>query len=426
MNYSFYLARRLSPGAEGRKASPAVKVAITAVALSVAVMLGAIAIVLGFKREIRSKVLGFNPHITLYAVAANPGESNLVSLSPSLRELLNQQPYITDFSLEASIPAIMKTPTEFKGVYMKSLSGEAIKEFLRNSLVEGKLPSYLTDTVTPASRKAGVTIAADLEILISQKAASQLGLKAGDRIDTYFMTGEIRVRPLLVAGVFDTHFEYYDDIYIYGSLPLIQKLGEVGPEEGTSIVVTTDNFNSIEENSNALQQALGRATAEGLLYRYYRVDNALNQGAAYFQWLDLLDTNVVVILTLMLLVSIATLISGMLIIILDKKRFIGLIRALGASVSSTRRVFIYLAIRVGVVGLAIGNLLMIGFLYAEDRWHFLPLDPEAYYIDYVPVELSWGWFAALNLGIILLMYVSLILPSRFVAKISPAETMRYE
>ena len=419
MNYPLYLARRLALGSEGRKASPAVRVAITAVALSVAVMLGAVSIVLGFKREIQSKVLGFNPHLTVYAISSEEGTQNLVNLSPTLRNILDEQEYITDYTLEASIPAIMKTPTEFKGVYMKSLGSEISIRFLSDALEEGELPAFLNKG-RATKEKSESSSDPDLDILISRSAASQLGLKAGDRIDTYFMTGDIRVRRLRVAGVFNTHFNTYDDIYIYGSLPLIQKLGNVDSDEGTSILINTDDFSRVGEYSNRLQTALAKATAEGLIYRYYSVDNAMSQGAPYFQWLSLLDTNVVVILTLMILVSVATLISGMLIIILDKKRFIALLRAMGAPVSATRKVFVFLAMRVATIGLLIGNPLMMAFLMVQNKWHFLPLDPEAYYIDFVPVELSWGWFALLNVGVLLAIWASLILPSRFVARISPA------
>ncbi len=156
------------------------------------------------------------------------------------------------------------------------------------------------------------------------------------------------------------------------------------------------------------------------------MDNAYNQGAGYFNWLSLLDTNVAVVLTLMAVVAIATLISGMLILILDKKRFIGVVRAMGASVGTVRRVFIYLAIKVALWGMLTGNVVMLAFLYCQDRWHFLPLDPEAYYIDFVPVEINWWSVLAMNAACLLLIYLSLILPSRFVAGISPTDAMRTE
>ncbi len=413
MNYPLYLAKRLSLSSDSRHSSPAIKVAVTAVALSVAIMLAAIAIVLGFKREIRDKVIGFNSHITLYAIPAGPEDTNLITLTPTLKTILDSQDYITDYSLEASIPAILKTPDNFKGVYLKSMRGESLKKFLASNIEEGKLPDY---------SKNG----SEMKIVISRKAADQLNLKAGDKIDTYFMSGSIRVRRLEIAAIFNSHFDTYDNVFIYGNLPLIQNLGEVSPTQGTSLTITTDNFNNLEENANHLTATLNEALASGLLYKYYRVDNALNQGAGYFRWLSLLDTNVIVVLVLMTIVACATLISGMLIIILDKKNFIGLIRSMGATIKNVRRVFIYMAVRVALTGLLIGNILMLAILWAQDKWHFLPLDADSYYIDFVPVEINWQSIIILNVATVVVIYFCLILPSWFVAKISPAETMRYE
>lgn len=413
MNYPLYLAKRLSLSSDSRHSSPAIKVAVTAVALSVAIMLAAIAIVLGFKREIRDKVIGFNSHITLYAIPAGPEDTNLITLTPTLKTILDSQDYITDYSLEASIPAILKTPDNFKGVYLKSMRGESLKKFLASNIEEGKLPDY---------SKNG----SEMKIVISRKAADQLNLKAGDKIDTYFMSGSIRVRRLEIAAIFNSHFDTYDNVFIYGDLPLIQNLGEVSPTQGTSLTITTENFNNLEENANHLTATLNEALASGLLYKYYRVDNALNQGAGYFRWLSLLDTNVIVVLVLMTIVACATLISGMLIIILDKKNFIGLIRSMGATIKNVRRVFIYMAVRVALTGLLIGNILMLAILWAQDKWHFLPLDADSYYIDFVPVEINWQSIIILNIATVVVIYFCLILPSWFVAKISPAETMRYE
>ncbi len=399
MNYSFFLARRIGLSEGGRKSSPAVKVAVTAVALAVAVMLASVSIVLGFKREIRDKVIGFNSHISIYAVPAGETDTNLLTLTPTLSGILDNMEFVIDYSLEASIPAILKTKTDFKGVYMRSLGGESIRNSDEKEI-----------------QKA----------VISRIAANQLRLKTGDRIDTYFISDDVRVRRLEIAGIFNSHFDTYDGIYIYGALPLIQQLGGIGEKQGTSLMIHTDDFNRVGEYSDEIRATLNKALAEGLIYRHYKVQDALTQGAGYFQWLSLLDTNVIVILLLMTVVSIATLISGMLIIILDKKRFIGIIRSLGTPVRNVRKIFVFLAMKVALIGLLAGNALMLSLLWAQQRWHLLRLDPDAYYIDFVPVEMAPGWFLMLNAGILAVIYLSLILPSIFAAKISPAETMRYE
>lgn len=411
MNYSLFLARRLSLSSGGRKHSPAIRVSVTAVALSVAVMLAAISIVIGFKREIREKVVGFNSHITLYALPTSADENNLFTLTPTLKKILSEKPYIDDISLEASIPAIIKTESDFKGIYLRSLNSKSVSSFLKSNLIEGNIPDF----------KAGNS---DDKIVLSHLAAKQLGLKAGDKIDVYFLTEELKVQRLVVAGIFNSHFDSYDEVMAYGSLPMIQKIAGISSTQGTSLQIHTDNFEQIDLYTDDVNRSLAEALASGLIYKTYRIENAKTQGQSYFNWLALLDTNVAVILVLMIIVAVATLISGMLILILDKKRFIGSTRAMGASIKGVRRVFVYLALKVALYGMIIGNALMLTFLYCQDRWHFLPLDADAYYIDFVPVEINWWYIAILNAGCFIMIYLSLIIPSRFVSKISPTDAMQ--
>lgn len=413
MSLSLYIARRLTLASDGHKSSPAIRVSITAVALSIAVMIASVAIVTGFKTEIREKVIGFNSHITLLISPVSEDETNVITLTPSLKEVLESHSFIKDYSLEVSIPAILKTSSDFKGIYLKSLNGGVTENFIRQNLEEGFIPDF--------SNKEN-----DNVILISGIAARQLGLKCGEKIDTYFISDNVKVRKLEIAGIFNSHFDNYDDVMVYGSLGLIQGIAGLNEKQGTSLQIHTDNFDNIDHNASILRESLLGAYANGSLFRTYRVETARSQGAGYFQWLSLLDTNVAVVLTLMIIVAVATLISGMLILILDKKRFIGIVRALGGQVRLIRKVFIFLALRVALVGMIIGNVLILSLLYCQSRWHILPLDPESYYIDFVPVELDVWWLITLNIASLFVIYLCLLLPSRFVAGISPVVAMRNE
>ena len=413
MNYPLYIAKRLSLSAGGKRKAPAVTVAIVAVALSVAVMLASVAIVLGFKQEIRNKVVGFNGHITLYVAPTTPDDDNLVTMIPTLKKTLDEVPFITDYTIQAAIPAILKTNTDFKGVYLKGLQGKLTESFIGSNLAEGKL----VDFTDPENKN---------KMIISSTAARQLNLKCGDKIDTYFISDDVRVRRLEIVGIYNSHFDQYDNVMIYGSLALVQQLGGIQDNQGTYVQIMTDDFDRIADNTVKLQQILNEKVADGTLFRLYRIDNVLNQGMGFFNWLQLLDTNVIVVLVLMIIVGGITLVSGMLILIIDKKRFIGLMKAMGAPTGQVRKIFVYLAIRIALWGMLAGNIVMLSLIYAQQRTHFLPLDAESYYIDFVPVSISWGAIIALNLGVIAVMYLVLILPSRFVAGISPAETMRYE
>lgn len=413
MNYSLYISRRLSLSSGGKKKAPAVAVAITAVALSVSIMLASIAIVLGFKKEIRDKVIGFNGHITLFATPTEMDDDNIMTLTPTLKSILNESSFITDYSLQAAIPAILKTRNDFKGVYLKGLSGELTTKFIERNLEEGKLVDYTKDENKD-------------KVVLSRTACRQLKLKLGDKIDTYFISDDVRVRRLEIVGIFNSHFDQYDDIMVYGSLPLVQQLGNINNDQGTYLQISTDNFDKIHENTLTLQNELNKALAEGEVFKLYRTDNVLNQGAGFFSWLSLLDTNVVVVLVLMMIVGCVTLISGMLIIIIEKKRFIGIIRALGAPIHQVRKIFIFLAMKIAFIGLIIGNILMLSILYYQQHTHIIPLDADSYYIDFVPVDLNILPIIILNIGVLFVIYLVLILPSSFVSKISPSETMRYE
>ena len=429
MTVANFIARRLSISSAGNKMSPAVAVGIAAVALAITVMACAIAIVGGFKREITNKVAGFNSHITITPMieaedatkefytsegnATSREPSNLLTLTPTLKSILDSRPYVTDYSLQAAVPAIFKTSSDFKGSYLKSLTGKDNLNFVESSMVSGKIPDYTKDE-------------AHNDILISASIASDLGLKTGDRIDTYFITDKILVRKLRIAGIFNSHFEIFDDTYAFGSLPLVQELGNVSPTQATSIVVSTDNFSNIDQYAEDLTATLLNAYAEQRIYRLYNVTSARQSGMGYFHWLDMLDTNVIVVLTLMTIVAVITLISGMLILMVDKVRVIALLAALGASRQLISRIFIRLAAKIALIGLLIGDAISLCLLYAQKETHFMPLDPDSYYIDFVPVEISVPAILVLNIAIIAIIWVALILPSRFAGKVAPARTLARE
>lgn len=410
MYYPLFLARRLSLNNNKGGKSPAVTVAIISTALSVAVMIAAIAIVLGFKEQIREKVVGFNGHISLYRLSTEENDDNLIELDDFLQGQLDSTPYVTDYSLQVAIPAILKTQEDFKGVYLKALNGSEPVKYLINNLEQGEIPDYSSEENKN-------------KILISRIGANQLKLNVGDKIDTYFISDEVRVRKLEIAGIYNSHFDQYDNVLIYGSMPLVAQLGNLEENQGTFVLIYTDNFDNIPYYSALLQNTLNEHALNGETAKFYRTDNVMNQGRGFFSWLSLLDTNVVVIIVLMLIIGAVTLISGMLIIILERKKFIGTMRALGASTSKIRSVFIFIAIKIAFLGILIGDILMIIFLWFQDKYHFIGLDADSYYIDFVPVYLTPWIVIAINAGVVGVTYLVLVLPSRFVGKISPAESM---
>lgn len=410
MNYALYIARKLSLTGSGRKRTPATAVATAAVTLSIMVMLASVAIVTGFKNEITDRVVGFNSHMSLSVMPGNTGTDNIVRLSPTLCKILDETSDIKEYGPQVSMPAILKTPEDFKGIYVRNMPTSASREFMTSNIVSGHLPDHTAS-------------ADDAEILVSDAAARQLGLKAGEKIDVYFMSDDVRVRRLKIAGIYNSHFDSYDNIYAFAPLSLLDELTGLTAEEGVAIAVETADLNRLEETTDQLRHILVEGSANGALPKLLHVENAKTQGSNFFRWLSLLDMNVLVVIALMTAVACITLISGMLIIILDKKQFIGLMKALGTPNRNLRKVFVYLAMRICLTGIVIGNGVMLILLWLQDKYHLIPLDPEAYYIDFVPAEISWTAVVVLNIGVIVLTYLTLMLPSRFVSRISPAELL---
>ena len=237
--------------------------------------------------------------------------------------------------------------------------------------------------------------------------ADALNLGVDDRINAYFFTSNaVRARRLDIAGIYDTHFSDYDKLYVFGSLPLTQGLNSADASAGSRIELRVNDENKIDDDALLLQDAMMRASYNGLLDGMYRINSVHNTGMMYFNWLELLDTNVVVILVLMTLVSGFTLISG-----LFKK---------------IKHFFIYLVQRLVLWGMLAGNAVGITFLLLQRHYHLLPLDPDAYYLNYVPVEINWWYILALNVGVFVVSWLMVLAPSHMVSTISPSQSIRYE
>jgi len=404
LNTILFIARRLSAGDSSGRTSPAVKVAIASVALSIAIMLLAVSIVIGFRREIVQKVIGFNAHVTL----CTDDDNGLLRLTPELDSVVSRTPGVVSSSMSISIPALLKTPTAFKGIYLRGLAPDGDTTFLHNALTAGKLP-----------RSSGA-------LLISASMARHLGITTGDSITLYRVADNVLARRMQVDGIYNSHFENYDDYCAYAPLSTVQELVGATQAEGSVLDITTTSLDESPHVASILFERLNNGVLSGELTQSYRVDTALSRGSHYFAWLDMLDTNVWIILTLMTLVAAFTLISGILIIILEKVRFIGVMKALGASSRRLGNIFVLLAVRIAATGLLIGNAVALLLIGIQALWHPAKLNPEAYYFDYVPVSLPLPQFLIINLAFVVIIYLVLLLPARLVARISPAESMRFE
>ena len=263
--------------------------------------------------------------------------------------------------------------------------------------------------------------------MISSTTANALNIALGDKINTYFFTdNNIRARKFEIAGIYNSNFSEYDKLLAFAPLSTLQRIALLDSLSGSSIEIRGINHDEIAPLSLQLQSAIHQSVYNNDIDKLYSINNVLQSGAMYFNWLDLLDTNVVVILILMSCVAGFTLISCLFIIILERVKTIGLLKALGATNAQVRQIFRHMAQRLVLRGMIIGNILSLSFVFLQEKYHLIALNPEAYYLSYVPVEINWWHILILNASVIIVSSAILILPSHLASTISPAQTMRYE
>lgn len=418
MNVSYFISRRLKlQSQDGRRVSSNSAIAIAGIALSMAVMILSVSVVLGFKSQIRAKVLGLEASITVSGQDAYDEFGRYISPKVNIDDANVIKNLVGDYpvSLSMSRSGVIKTPTDFIGLEFRGYGSGHDWSFIRESLSEGTVDSLYKD---------------DKSLVVSKATADALNLSITDKVDAYFFENDnLKVRRFRIAGLYDTNFGDHDRSVCYVSLKAIQSICGVDSTVGDRIEVSSIPMGQIANITESLNKELFedylRRSSGGPSIRL-TADNVLSSGGAYFNWLDLLDMNVIVILCLMTIVSGFTLISSLFILILERVKFIGILKSMGATNGQIRNIFIYLAERVIIKGLIIGNVAGIGMAFLQWKFQCIPLDPSAYYLSSVPIEFNWGALAALNIGTILISTAVLLIPARVIAGIAPSATMKYE
>lgn len=415
MSLALFIARRLSLRSASGKLSSGLAIAVTGIALSVIVMLISISVMLGFKQEIRQKIMGFDAQLTVTPRhSANDSVAPLVSMS-ELGSTLAYLPEGVRPSLMIRLPVLLKSASAFTGVAIKGVSENYNWTFLREHLVEGEIPVYSADSTF-------------YHILVSTSFARDLKLNVGDKLDAFFFGDNVyRTRRLKVAGLFNTHFSEYDSNYVFANIDMLADVADIPPGYGSHLeIYGLEDDEEIKECADHITSHLMDEIYTGKISTLYKVTDVHATAAIYFNWLSLLDTNVVVILTLMSLLSCLTLISSLFIMILRRVNMIGILKALGATDGLIRRAFVYLTMRILCFGLLIGNVIGIGLIVLQKITGVMPLNPDAYYLDHVPVVLSVPSLFLLNAGIIIVSVIVLILPSAIITSIPPSRVIKYE
>ena len=400
------IAKRLYFSEEGkaRTSRPAVRVALGGIVIGVMVMIVAICVVVGFKQEIQRKVAGFGSHIQVVSFDNNATyELQPVEVSDSLRMKLQGIPHVKQVSTFASKPGILKTDSAFQGIIFK---GTDYWDYFADNLVEGELPS------------------AKNEVIISTVLADQLHLTVGDAILCYFVQEDLRVRKLYISGLYNTCMSEMDRLFVLGNIDLVRQLNQWKKSQSSGVEVLVDDLKYLQEVADRVYFAtVGRLDEAGNAF-YTQTLEQLNP--QIFGWLDLLDMNVVIIIVLMLCVSGFSIITGLIILILESITLIGTLKALGANNRFVRRIFIYEAILLVGKGMLWGNILGLGIVALQYFTQAIPLDAAVYYVSYVPMAFPWGWLVALNIGVLMVAWVIMLAPSAIVSQISPARVMHFE
>lgn len=414
MNLAWYMARRLySHGGDVKRVSrPAIRIAIVGVSLGVAVMIIAVCVVLGFKQEVQNKVMGMGGHIQVlnYDYQLDM-EQHPIVVDDSLMNKLRTVDGVSHVQRFCSQPGMLKTEDSFQGVVLKGVGPDYDLSFLQEHLLEGELMPFSDSANTQ-------------RIVVSRKLAKQLKLSVGSKVYAYFFDGNVRARRFTVSGIYATHMSEFDKTIIFTDIYTTHKL--TGFED--------DQFSGAELLLNDLER-LDEVSAEVAVRVNHDIDH---YGANYtsptikelyrgiFSWLTLLDTNVWVILCLMISVAAFTMISGLLIIILERTQFIGTMKALGATNGRLRHLFLYFASFIILKGIVWGNIIGIGIVALQYFTGIVHLDAETYYVDSVPVSLAWLFIVLINVGTLFVSFLVLVLPSYLVSRIHPAKSIRFE
>lgn len=411
MNVSLWIARRLRLRGSG-SSTVGVVIAVAGVALALVIMQLTVAVVLGFKDGIRSRLMGFDAQITIEAPFNTYGSH--FEATATLDSLVRAVLPGAELRQAIRQPALLKTDNDFHGLVFLGQSDDSDFSFEKSNITDGSWPAYGVDSCENI-------------IVISRSVADALGLGVGDKVtSTFFIDGSVRMRRHTVGALFASNFGEYDTNIAYASLSSLRKIAGLDSCGVGRLDIRGLSLDEIEPAAARLQDELVNATVNGTLRELYPVTTVFRTGALYFSWLDLLDTNVVVIFVLMLAVSALTLVSSLFILILERVSFIGVLRAIGADKPMVRRIFVDMAMRIVGAGMVAGNIVSLAVMYAQWRWHILPLDPVMYYLDAVPVRFSWWAIIGLNIGVTLVAWLILILPARLASSVDPAKAISYE
>ncbi len=405
MNLNYFISSRLTTHKQAGFSKLIVRIAIAAVAISIAVMILAVAISNGYQREIKNKVSGFHSHIQISAPTQDHSYENKPIVHDSVfykkAASLSGVKHIQKFANKAGI---IKTNEDFQGIVLKGIDENFDWSFVEANTKEGKKFSVNADFNSD-------------KIFISRSIAQKLKFKIGENFFVYFIQDPMRVRKFVISGIFDSGLDDFDNLYAFVDIKHIQKLNNWQPNQINGYEIFVDDFETIDKEIGLIQNILPYSLNIQSINEMY---------PALFDWLKMLDMNVVIVLILMLIVAAINMITALMILILERSNMIGILKSLGESDSNIVKIFLYMASFIILRGLVIGNILGFGLGFLQKYTGIISLPEEEYYLNRVPIQFDWIDFAWINLGSFLICILILLIPSSFVSRISPAKTIKFD
>lgn len=411
LNLEYFIAKRLIT-AKSRKSSissPIIKIAISAIAIGMVMMIVSVATGVGLQQKIREKIAAFNGHIIISNYDDNQSQVSItpITTKQNFYPKFNSVEGIKHIQAVASKAGIIRTATAFEGIIFKGVGKDYQWNNLNEYLVAGKLPD-LSQSLNP-------------QVLISQFLADRLNLKVGDKFNTFFMKEERNQLPNLrvfqITGIYNSGFQEFDATYIIGDIRHVQHINKWRPDQVGAFEVFIDDFNKIKEKGEQVYaQTNSTLDTKTIVEKYYYI----------FEWLQLFDFNIITILIIMIIVATINMVVALLVLILERTQMIGILKALGASNWAVRKIFLYNAFYLIVRGLIWGNIIGIGLIVIQQYFGIIKLNPENYYVNVAPVYLNWFHILLLNIGTIAICLLVLLIPSYIITKISPVKAIKFE
>ncbi len=411
MSLEYFIARRLITAKDYKSSisAPIIKIAISAIAIGIIMMIVSVATGIGLQQKIRDKVSAFNGQIIISNFDNNNSEVTLTPISkkqdfyPNFKSV----PDVSHIQAIATKAGIIRTENAFEGIVFKGVGGDYDWNNIKEYIVEGKVPDF-SKTLNE-------------EVLISRLLADRLNLKVGDNFNTFFIKEEQGKMPnsrrFKIAGIFNSGFQQFDATYIIGDIRHIQRINKWTPDQVGAFEVFVKDFDNIKTTGiQVYDQTSSNLDTKTIIEKYSYI----------FDWLQLFDFNIVVILGVMILVATINMVVALLVLILERTQMIGILKAMGANNWTVRKIFLYNAFYLIIRGLFWGNLIGIAILLIQQQFGVVQLNPENYYVNQAPVYLNWAYIALLNLLTITICFIVLLIPSYIITKISPVKAIRFD